>query len=738
LWLLQIIAEMTSRHLHTPVQTNGAVISVGAIVLAITVLALFLRLLFLGQESFWGDELASVRRAQLDWQSFWELISGAPAMTLYYVLLRFWILLSDSEFTVRILSVIPAVATVPIIYLLGKRLFDAKIGVIAALLLAVNAFHIQYSQEARSYSLLVLLVTLSSLFLIRSMERPSSGMDWAGYIVTSVLAVFAHPFALLVGVAQVSSLVFLPRRKVPWGKLFASGILIGVALLPILANVVDDSVDPDAAIESQPLGWIPETSLEVIYNFATNLTGRGGSLLLILYLAPVLIAGITALRTWASTKASFESWKYGLLLTWLFLPIIITLAYSFLIAPALVPRYLIISLPPLLILTSAGVWQIYRSLSVRRRPLRVSLLLVSGVLAAALVALSVRGTSAYYTEFVKEDWRGAAALIMSKWQPGDGILFYVPSTERMIQHYFEKAQPGAPEIHSLVPNGYPEKSPYIGPWHQFLVQEPNREGIAQYLPDHAERIWLVVARTRASARRMNITNELRAALTSKYQGAERWRSAYNLVNVALYSNPIPGVFGGQWEEVWRQIQLSRVMCHKLSVTMVGTDGDDHIIGTEGDDVIHALDGNDAINGLGGNDTICGGNGNDTLDGGEGDDTINGNSGDDLVRGGLGNNMLFGAIGNDQLFGDIGNDKLVGGPGKDVVNGGAGDDTLSGSDDDDTLNGGEGDDVLNSGSGSNILDGGLGLDLCQGRGTNEDMNCETSEIQERQADSAPNP
>jgi 4-amino-4-deoxy-L-arabinose transferase-like glycosyltransferase len=694
---------MTSRHLHTPVQTNGAVISVGAIVLAITVLALFLRLLFLGQESFWGDELASVRRAQLDWQSFWELISGVPAMTLYYILLRFWILLSDSEFTVRILSVIPAVATVPIIYLLGKRLFDAKIGVIAALLLAVNAFHIQYSQEARSYSLLVLLVTLSSLFLIRSMERPSSGMDWAGYIVTSVLAVFAHPFALLVGVAQVSSLVFLPRQNVPWGKLIASGILIGVALLPILANVVDDSVDPDAAIESQPLGWIPETSLEEIYNFATELTGRGGSLLLILYLAPMLIAGITALRTWASTKASFESWKYGLLLTWLFLPIIITLAYSFLIAPTLVPRYLIISLPPLLILTSAGVWQIYRSLSVRRRPLRVSLLLVSGVLVAGL-----------------------------------GILFYVPSTERMIQHYFEKAQPGGPEIHSLVPNGYPEKSPHMGPWHQFLLQEPNREGIAQYLPDHAERIWLVVARTRASASRMNITNELRAALTSKYQGAERWRSAYNLVNVDLYSNPIPEVFGGQWEEVWRQIQLSRVTCHKLSVTMVGTDGDDHIIGTEGDDVIHALDGNDAINGLGGNDAICGGNGNDTLDGGEGDDTINGNSGDDIVRGGLGNNMLFGAIGNDQLFGSMGNDRLAGGPGKDILNGGVGDDTLSGSDDDDTLNGGEGDDVLNSGSGSNILDGGLGLDLCQGRETNEDMNCETSEIQERQADSAPNP
>jgi mannosyltransferase len=651
---------MTSRELYTPVQTNKAVIGVGVILLAITVLALLLRLLFLGQESFWGDELASIRRAQLDRQSFWELISNVPAMTLYYVVLRFWILLSDSEFTVRILSVIPAVATIPLIYLLGRRLFDAKIGLIAALLLAVNAFHIQYSQEARGYSLLVFLLTLSSWFLIRSMERPSSGVNWAGYIVTSTLAVFAHPFALLVGLAQVSSLVFLPRRDVPWGKLFASGIIIGVALFPILGNAVGDLVGPNAAIDSQALGWVPETSLEEIYNFATELAGRGGILLLILYLVPVLITGITALRTWASTKASFESWKYGLLLTWLFLPIIITLAYSFLIAPALVPRYLIICLPPLLILSATGIRQIYRSLSVRRRPLRVSLLLVFGVLAAALVALSVRGTSAYYTEFVKEDWRGAAALIMSEWQPGDGILFYVPNTERMIQHYFERAQPGVPDIRSLVPNGYPEKSPYIGQWHQFLVQEPNRERIAQYLPDHAERIWLVMARNRGSASGVNITQELRAALRSKYQNEESWYSDGNLVNLHLYSNPTPGVFGGQWEEVWRQIQLSKVLCHKLSLTMIGTDGDDHIIGTKGDDVIHALDGDDTVNGLGGNDTICGGDGNDVLDGGEGDDTINGNSGNDMIRGGPGNNRLFGSTGDDQLFGDIGNDKLAGG------------------------------------------------------------------------------
>jgi mannosyltransferase len=152
---VNLFVYLQSRSSINAIATSGAL-------LAITLLALFLRLHLLGQDSFWGDELASVRRAQMDWDAFWELMRGIPAMALYYALLRFWILLGDSEFTVRILSVIPAVVTVPLVYFMGKRLFDPRVGLIAALLLAMNAFHIQYSQEARSYSLLILLVTLSS------------------------------------------------------------------------------------------------------------------------------------------------------------------------------------------------------------------------------------------------------------------------------------------------------------------------------------------------------------------------------------------------------------------------------------------------------------------------------------------------------------------------------------------------------------------------------------------------
>jgi uncharacterized membrane protein len=172
--------------------------------------------MFLGDEPFWGDEILSVRRAQWSWGEFLAFMQeGVPAMAFYYLLLRFWIVLGESEMMVRLLSVVFGAATVPLVYLIGKRLFEARVGLVAALLMAVNTFHIQYSQEARSYSLLVFLVTLSTLFLIEIVQRPS-WKSWAGFIAATGLAVYSHWFALLALAAQASTVVFLPGYKIPW------------------------------------------------------------------------------------------------------------------------------------------------------------------------------------------------------------------------------------------------------------------------------------------------------------------------------------------------------------------------------------------------------------------------------------------------------------------------------------------------------------------------------------------
>src|SRR5919106_5376671 len=117
---------------------------------AITVLAALLRILFISEDSFWHDEILSVQRAQMNDEDFGNLLQGFPNMAFYYWLLHHWIALGDSEITVRMLSVVASVGTVLVIYFLGTRLFGPQVGIISAALLAINAFHIQYAQEARS------------------------------------------------------------------------------------------------------------------------------------------------------------------------------------------------------------------------------------------------------------------------------------------------------------------------------------------------------------------------------------------------------------------------------------------------------------------------------------------------------------------------------------------------------------------------------------------------------------
>ena len=132
-----------------------------------------LSLLFIGGKSIWIDEAASIFFAR-DWTQMWQYLPNHEAnMWLYYTMLNPWLKLGHGEAIVRALSAVFAVVTIPVIYLLGRQLFGPRAGAISSLLIASNAFFISYAQEARGYTLLVLLVTLSSLFFVRTVQTAS-------------------------------------------------------------------------------------------------------------------------------------------------------------------------------------------------------------------------------------------------------------------------------------------------------------------------------------------------------------------------------------------------------------------------------------------------------------------------------------------------------------------------------------------------------------------------------------
>src|SRR5690348_16489899 len=127
-----------------------------ALLLVVLAIAALLRSLHLGDKSFWMDEGVSFAINHLSWIDFLKIswrreLNMAP----YYLLLRLWMKLGTSETFLRALSVTFSVAAVAVIYFLGRHLFGMRAGFVAVLLAALHAFLIRYSQEARSYSLVI-------------------------------------------------------------------------------------------------------------------------------------------------------------------------------------------------------------------------------------------------------------------------------------------------------------------------------------------------------------------------------------------------------------------------------------------------------------------------------------------------------------------------------------------------------------------------------------------------------
>ena len=139
------------------------------LVIIITLVGGWLRVFLLGNKGLWLDETFSVWLANhsvADMLQWIVKIDQHPP--LYYLLLHYWIALNgDTPYYVRLLSVLFGAATIPIIYLIGKRISGVVMGLAAAVLLAFSLFNIYFAQETRMYTLLTFNAAVAIYALVR-------------------------------------------------------------------------------------------------------------------------------------------------------------------------------------------------------------------------------------------------------------------------------------------------------------------------------------------------------------------------------------------------------------------------------------------------------------------------------------------------------------------------------------------------------------------------------------------
>ncbi len=511
-------------------------ISTASLLVGILAIATLLRVALLGDKSFNLDEIDSISFARLDWGSFFKLIAPREVnMTFYYVLLRVWRLAGENEVVIRSLSVAAGVATIPVLYLLGRRLFGPRVGLVAAFLISINTYHIQFSQYARSYSLLVFLVTLSSLLFVNCVERPR-WRNWLGYLVVSILGVYSHLFAAFVLLAQWVSLAFLRPRDVPWRGWLISALCMVLLLLPL--GVIAMLRTPTWAT------WVPTPKLRDIVDVYYVLTGglvgptgiyapagewggRTGIFLMLFYCLACVIALLDARRVRAFSGTLRPLWRYGFLLTWLFLPVLAAFAVSQ-VKSIFLTHYMIICLPPLVLLAAVGLD------AMPKRALIGGLFIVT--------VLSSHQIYKYHADVNgREDFRGATRYILSHVRAEDAVLIFAPYIQKSFDFYrgqFEGASKLPPyTILSM-------DTRVVQHWQQLrdtARDEPGSHLLPSWteLPTHYHRVWLMLSHdwdTKPDS--YAVSRSIQSSMARKYCSVAEER--FTDVRVLLYDTPRSG------------------------------------------------------------------------------------------------------------------------------------------------------------------------------------------------------
>ncbi len=388
-----------------------------------------LRLVSLGTESLWFDEAYSVWVARHD--VAWQFVQSTQRIfpPAYYVLLHFWLRLGTSESAVRLLSVALGMLSILAVYALAARLFDTRVGVIAAFLLAISPLHIAYSQEARMYILLCVLGLGSAYCMLLALSE-GKRWHWLAYVLCTALAMSTHYFALfLVPFQNLYVLYLLWRRRVLpglWWRWLVSQLAVALLSIIGLAGVFSsETVYWWGLLDTWHGAPTLRDLVGMLFSFSLGTTVQNR----MLYLGGLLIFVLCAAWSLVDVKKRRLALDDGLLFVGLYLLVPLGAVFTLSQFQSFwVLRYVFPFLPPWCIIVARGL---------ERMPGRV----LRPLMLLAIVLASIWPIANLYRYQQKEDWRGAVSYISSQEQPGDVIVLVDEDIWLPFEHYYRGTTP---------------------------------------------------------------------------------------------------------------------------------------------------------------------------------------------------------------------------------------------------------------------------------------------------------
>lgn len=405
-----------------------------------------LRLYRLGDQNVWWDEGLAVwaARQSLAAAARWTAADVHPP--LYFWLLHVWRGLSgDGEFGLRYLSALIGTLTLPVTFILGRRLAGPRVGLLATLLVAVSRFAITWSQEMRMYGLAALWAGLSLWAVARVWDR-SDRRAWIAYVLATAAGLYTlYLFAII---PVVINLVWLgwvgwrQRRATVWGRWLTAQIGILALAAPWLAYALGRIPTWSAATPVDPWLFLRVYGTALAVGASAHIERYG---LLSLSVWALLTAG-AALLAYRTRLRGREGRHLALLGLALALPAVVVYLVSlpkdvFFYSPPLAPRYFLIVVTAFTVLLA---WATVALTATRPRWTTAPV--------GFLVLVAGLGLADYYPDRVlTDDYRSAVRTLQVYRRPGDAVILVTDRDWPIFAYHYADAWQGLPHAWRLTP-----------------------------------------------------------------------------------------------------------------------------------------------------------------------------------------------------------------------------------------------------------------------------------------------
>ncbi len=368
---------------------------------------------FLSFSPLWLDEAQSLDIAGRPLSGVLDGLWTDGAPPLYYVLLHGWMtVFGTSDYAARTLSGVIGVAVIGLGYRVAAAWRGSRIdGVVLAVLLATNPWLIRYSQEARMYELVCLLVLLgvgAALVLVRRTTRQQAALACGGLAVVTGALLLTHYWSMFLVATVAGWCLWRVRRGQdrPTALLglasMAGGVLLFLPWVPTLLHQLQHTGTP----------WAPSSNFGIVAGLPAEWYGGNGPAgrTLALLVWPLLLLGVAGSRAGNSAVAvrlrGFSG--PGRILGGLAAgTMLLGFTVSMLARSGLTARYAAVVVPLAMLVLALGVRTLPRRYSVAA----LAVLAAGGLLAGVTVTRSVKSMSGL-----------AASALNARAVPGDLVM----------------------------------------------------------------------------------------------------------------------------------------------------------------------------------------------------------------------------------------------------------------------------------------------------------------------------